>query len=341
MERLKYLVVGILALTLAGCGQTVVETLNVPDAPSFDAPGKGRTVVILPFADYSNAGNLDSAYRRDMAITESLTDRFVANGFSLPVQEDVFQYLVEQRIINLLPYEETKSVSLVNELSNDWSAEMKGKISSYIAQQNVTTNTNASNSAGTHGLTTNTVAKIGRNFKADYVVRGRILEYKTRQEATWEPWKKGILPFINGGTSRVLMGFASSDSYDELNQNITGAIYGARIGYERSNWPWDSDDGDTIFGLSDGRDANAILWGSIGSAMGSASYHSGRVDQAVVQLRIWVQETTSGNVIWTNRVDVKVSPESFLADNQYDTLFNKAIEKGVSTLIDNFVNTGL
>lgn len=343
MESLKYLVIGILALTMAGCGQTVIETLNVPETPGFDAPGKGRTVVILPFADYSNAGNIASAYRRNIAVTESLTDRFVANGFGLPVQEDVFQYLVEQRIINLLPYEEIKSSTLVSELSNDWSDTMKGEISRYIQEQNATIDTGAGNNPGTHGLTTKTVAKIGRTFKADYVVRGRILEYKTRQEATWEPWKKGILPFINGGTSRVLFGFASSNTYDELNQNITGAMYGARIGYEHANWPWDSenDSGDTIFGLSDGDDANAIAWGSVGSQLGSTTYHSGRVDQAVVQLRIWVQEATSGNVIWTNRVDVKVSPESFLADNQYDALFNKAIEKGVTTLIDNFVSTGL
>ena len=29
MNRLKYLIIGILALIMAGCGQTVVETLNV------------------------------------------------------------------------------------------------------------------------------------------------------------------------------------------------------------------------------------------------------------------------------------------------------------------------
>jgi TolB-like protein len=341
MERLKYLVIGILALTLAGCGQTIVETLNVPAAPGFDAPGKGRTVVILPFADYSSAGNIDSAYRRNLAISEALTDRFNANGFGMPVQEDVFQYLVSEGVINLIPYEETKSITLVNELSNDWSDTMKSEISRYIEQQNGTAALNSENSPGTHGLTTRTVAKIGRYFKADYIVRGRILEYKSRQDPTWEPWKKGILPFINGGTSRILFGFASSDTYDEWNQKATGAIYGARIGY-KSNWPWDSDDGDdTILGISGGDDANAILWGAVGADLGRASYNSGRVDQAVVQLRIWVQEATSGNVVWTNRVDVKVSPESFLADNQYDALFDKAIEKGVTTLVDNFVTTGL
>jgi hypothetical protein len=58
-------------------------------------------------------------------------------------------------------------------------------------------------------------------------------------------------------------------------------------------------------------------------------------------LRIWVQEAATGNLVWTNRVDVKVSPESVYADRQYDMLFDTAIHKGVNTLIDNFVATGL
>ncbi len=42
MDRLKYLVIGILALFLAGCGrgQIVVETLNVPEGPSFQCTRK-------------------------------------------------------------------------------------------------------------------------------------------------------------------------------------------------------------------------------------------------------------------------------------------------------------
>ena len=55
MNRLKYLIIGILALVLAGCGQTVVETLNVPEGAGPNAPGYGKRIVILPFADYSYA----------------------------------------------------------------------------------------------------------------------------------------------------------------------------------------------------------------------------------------------------------------------------------------------
>ena len=54
-------------------------------------------------------------------------------------------------------------------------------------------------------------------------------------------------------------------------------------------------------------------------------------------MRVWVQDAATGDVVWTNRIRVLVSPESYFADTQYDALFNTAIEKGVTTLVDNFV----
>lgn len=339
MNRLKYLIVGFLALILAGCGQTVVETLNVPAGAGSNSPGYGRTAVILPFADYSYADNLASAHRRSLQISESLTDRLVANGFRLPIQEDVFRYLVDQELISLVAYEESHSTSLSNELSGDWSSVMKDKIRGYIMQQQVARDNKAVSAPGTHGLTDATIRKIGRQFNADYVIRGRVLEYKTRQEATWEPWKRGVLPFVIGSTSRVAYGFAGSSEYDRWDQMSAGATWGALIGYQ-TEWPFNPDSGSTFFGASNST-TNSIFWALTGAVLGDQAFNSGRVDQAVVQMRIWVQEAASGNVVWTNRVRVQVSPESVFADNQYDSLFDSAIEKAVSSLVDNFVIYGL
>ena len=338
MKRLHYALVGLMLLLLSGCGQTVVETLKVPQASGPNSAGQGRTIVILPFADYSNADSLAAAHRRDMAITESLTDRLVANGFNLPIQEDVFDYMVDQSIINLVSYEQNTSVSLNNELSGEWSEVMKDQIRGYIAEQQVQNSNQSLGSPGTHGLTPQTVAKIGRKFQADYIVRGRILEFKTRQEHTWAPWKRGILPFISGTTSQIAFGFADTDQYDNINNMIAGGTWGAIVG-RNVNGPWDTDGGSDILGISGGKTANTILWGAVGAALGQQAKNSGNVDQAVVQMRIWVQEAATGNVIWTNRIDVKVSPESVLADSQYDALFDQAIEKGTSTLIDNFISS--
>ncbi|MCW5205127.1 hypothetical protein VU02_04320, partial [Desulfobulbus sp. N2] len=86
---------------------------------------------------------------------------------------------------------------------------------------------------------------------------------------------------------------------------------------------------------------NTIAWAAAGAALGDMATHGGRVDQAVVQMRIWVQSAYDASVVWTNRVDVKVSPESVLADNQYDTLFEHAIRKATTALMNNFVLYGL
>ena len=133
MYRLKSLVIGILAISLAGCGQTVIETLNVTEGPQVNAPGAGKSIVILPFADYSQ-GDLQSAHRRNMVITESMTDKLIINGFGLPVQEDVFDYLVDEKIIQVTSHKQSNTASLDYELQDEWSDAMKAEIRRYKNQ---------------------------------------------------------------------------------------------------------------------------------------------------------------------------------------------------------------
>jgi hypothetical protein len=342
MKLLKVFILGVAVLSLTGCGQKVVETLKVSEPVGPNAPGAGRSIVVLPFADYTFSDNLASAHRRNLQVTESVTDRLIANGFAMPIQEDVVRYMINQNLISLVAYEESHSSSLTNELSGEWSNEMKTEIRRYIVEQQVSRDNRLVSSPGTHGLSENTVRKIGRRFNADYIVRGRLLEYKTREDPSWAPWRKGVLPFVVGGTSQVVYGFAESDQYDRWNQTTVGAGYGALIGSsDNTIWPFENDgSGNTILGMSSSA-SNAIFWGFAGGWLGELSTHSGRLDQAVVQMRIWVQEASSGNVVWTNRVRVQVSPQTVFSDSQYDVLFDQAIEKGVTALIDSFVTSAL
>ncbi len=329
MQKFKYLLYLLSAVLIVGCGQTVVETLQVPDTPNPNAPGKGQTVVILPFADYTYADSISGAYRRNLAITEAVTDRFVANGFNMAIQEDVFGYLVDENIVSIVPYDESSTSSLSDELNNEWSDVMKQQLKGYIQNQKMHSGKTVSQSPGTHAITPAAVAKMGRRFNADYIVRGRILEFKTREEHTWKPLKKGLLPFALGLSNQTLNGFARSDTYDEWGHMLLPGTLGAVAGYNSDTLGFDNNVG------------GAVFWGAVGAGLGHLAKNSGQVDQAVVQMRIWVQEAATGNVIWTNRIDVKVSPETIYADRQYDMLFDKAIHKGVNVLVDNFVETSL
>jgi len=321
MKYSRHLFIGLLTLFLSGCGTgtTVQESLKVQ--PTVKNPiGSDKTVVILPFADYSLAGNLETAYRRNLFVSENVTDQFIKYGFHLPVQEDVFLYLADHKIINVVAYNRKKTESLENEMDKEWSSAMKETLQRYIdLAQKTETKAGNSDSPGTHGLTPQEVVKIGRHFSADYIVRGRIIQYKDRQDPSWNPAKKGIITFVAGVTNRMAFGQAESEKYDEWNNTLAGAA-----------------DAAFISGVTDGDLSHAIAWGGAGAVLGNLAHHSGKIPQAVVQLRVWVQDAYTGNVVWTNRVDVKVSPESVLADYQYDALFEKATEKAISTLIDDF-----
>jgi len=267
MQKFKYLFYLLAAVLLTGCGQTVIETLHVPDPPDPSAPGVGSTIVILPFADYSSKDVISGAYRRNLTVTEAMTDRLVANGFGIAVQEDIFGYLVDESIISIADYDGASNTSLSSELNSiEWSNEMKSLLHGYLMEETVrTASISVESSPGAHALDQQAIAKIGRKFQADYVVRGRILEYKTRDEASWAPWKKGIIPFVIGGTNRVFNGYASSDAYDQRNEAITGAILGGIIGYNNAGWPWADDK--TILGMTDGS-ANALFWAGAGAGLG-------------------------------------------------------------------------
>jgi hypothetical protein len=338
MKYSRYLLIGLLALLLGGCGTTVKESLKVQPAAKSDK-GADKTIVILPFADYSYADNLDTAYQRNLYITENLTDNLVSNSFHLPVQEDVFLYLVNQNIINVVAYEKKKTGMLEDELDDEWSDNMKAQIQRYIdLTKSRNNNMPVLESPGTHGLTQQEVVKIGRHFSADYIVRGRIIQYKERQDPSWAPWKKGVIGFVTGVTNKIAFGQASSDQYDKWGNMAAGAAYGALIG-DKVHWPYTGEADQTILGVSGGSMGNALIWGAVGAGLGNMAHNTGKIPQAVVQLRVWVQDAYNGDVVWTNRVDVKVSPESVLADYQYDALFEGATEKAVSTLIDNFTTT--
>ncbi len=338
MNKLKYLIVTLMAFAISGCGQDVTTTLQNPVGASMNGPGTGRSIVVLPFADYSE-GNIASAQRRSMLIAESFADKLNACGFSMPIGEDVFTWLVKEKVINLASGNSVDTTSLDNEIGNsDWSDTMRSEIVRYRKKVQEDTAKAAATTPGVHSLTKTKVAKLGRHFKADYVLRGRILEFKTRDEARWEPWKKGVLPFVYGSTNRVLNGFANSEDYDGRNEGLAGAFMGGLLTHKDASFPWKEDR--ALFGMASGS-ANTITWMLAGYGYGSQVTHNSKMEQAVVQMRVWVQEAASGNVVWTNRIRVAVAPESVLADGQYDLLFNKAIEKAVTTLTKNFVDYGL
>jgi hypothetical protein len=350
----RFLLYGFLALFVSGCGSghSVTETLHIPDTPAAgNVCATNKTVVLLPFADYSSGDDVVSVYERSRSVTESLTDKLVGKGFRMPIQEDVTQYLVDASIIRLPPRDNTSS--LKKELDGEWSDVMKAEIQGWIEADKVQTAAasggaaNPANAPGVHGLDKTNISKIGRMFNADYIVRGRIIEYNLQEEHTWNLAKKGILPFIMGGTTQLAFGFAETEEYDNLNNIALWGLAGAMIGYNVDS-PFEPEstvttiDGPVTTTVSSGdSDAewwNGVTWGLVGAGAAHLVNHSGKTPEAIVQLRIWVQDSATGEVVWTNRAEVKVAPESVYGDKRSNEMFKTAVNRATSILVDDFWN---
>jgi len=354
MSVKKFFLYGFLALFVSGCGSghSVTGTLHVPDTPAAGyICATDKTVVLLPFADYSSGDDVLSVYERSRSVSESLTDKFVGKGFKLPIQEDVTQYLVDTNIIRLPPQE--GSSMLKQELDGEWSDMMKGEFEKWIEADKAQTDAlsggaaNPANAPGVHGLNKKTISKLGRRFNADYIIRGRIIEYNLQKEHTWSMRKKGVLPFIMRGTTQAAFGFAETKEYDDLNNIALWGLAGAIIGYNAGT-PFSSESSTTTInggvsttvssGDSNAEFWNGVTWGLVGAGAAHLVNKSGDTPEAIVHLRIWVQDSATGEVVWTNRAEVKVAPESIYGDKRSSEMFKTAVNKATTLLVDDFWN---
>jgi len=330
MSGIRIILSGMLALLLAGCGQAVTETVSVPQSVPSTSCDVNRKIVILPFADYSFADGFQAAAKRNMAVMEALTDQLVARGFNVPVQEDIQHYLVANNVIKTLDADlAARNSSVHAELQSNWSGVMKEELMGLLDVQQNLAQSGKGESPGIHGLDNSMVAKIGQDFGARFVVRGRIINYGVENETTWEPLKKGILPILLNGSNQLLFGFAKSEGYDTLQSMAVGYAAGAALGDSATN-PY------TYADKIDPSGANSAVWGAAGAGVAYLAKQGGQTSQAVVQLRVWIQDTESGNVVWTNRAKVQVAPQSVFADNSPDLLVQTAVCRAVAALIEDF-----
>jgi hypothetical protein len=160
--------------------------------------------------------------------------------------------------------------------------------------------------------------------------------------------KIGVLPFIVKGTKQAAFGFAKSEEYDNLDAIALWGLAGAIVGYNAGS-PVDDKkskttiDGGNLVKKSSGDSSNAdtwnaVIWGAGAASIAHLAMQSGVTPEAVVQLRIWIQDTNSGDVVWTNRAEVRVAPESIYGDKRSKEMFNTAVNNAATLLIDDFWN---
>jgi len=344
------------AALLASCGTTKVDSIHpVVRTASF---GEGKKIVILPFADYTPSDSPIGYWRRNMLIMESLQDEILRYGYMPAINEDVVSYLTDKKIINReeMPIKSSTADSMLKaELARDWSDTMKSEIANILLSNEKKRAAEVSRDMAseykTIALNARAIRDIGQAFDADYIVRGRIMVFKTGREDSFNMLQTGVLPFFFNFGSRVAFGIAESDNYEMIDKMAIGGLLGAAVA--PSNWPIDKSSGDTVLSGAHPRfggglsitDAtsyanwNTAIWGVGGAAVAHLAHKGGRVDNAVVQLRMIVQDTKTGGILWTNRSEVKAMTQSAFSKKDADTLMSNAIQQVCERLVDSFAAT--
>ena len=337
--------------------------VTVSPVPTDKIMSSGKRVVIMPFADYTPDSSPELYWRRNLLVNESLEDEFARFGLMSAVEEDVVDYLLSEHIIEPpeMFFADTPNNNYMRSEvdSGEWSSAMIKELQFAITRNEELEQRDKHQQAianGTQGsalhisLSSQEVAKIGDFFGADYIVRGRLIEFeKGVAKDDFNPFHVGMLPFFFNSSQRMLFGLAKSENYELMDKMAIGGVLGGLVGSANKNFPFDEDKdtvtsghplfGSTVTSVTDYHALNSALLGVAGAGAAYLAHNGGKVPRAVVQIRIMVQDARSGRLLWSNRIEVEVIPESMYAEQDYRKLIAKAIRRATSSLVRSFVAT--
>ncbi|RUM89266.1 MAG: hypothetical protein DSZ23_03465 [Thermodesulfatator sp.] len=349
-SRIIFAALSCLVIT-CGCGQKVRDSVKPVDTTAIENPAPYAQIVMLPFADYTAGQAPDDSLRRQIKIQSAITERLASAGYYVPVEEDVVQYMIDLGVIQLIESPAIQShrsrTTLFRELGTGWSDAMKEQINNVMLENELVNVAEEKLKMNHIGLNKGIVKQIGKYFGADFVLRGRIVEYEMREGRILNPLQQGILPFFFDWTSATIFGVAESDQYDLWQDLALGGAMGAGLG-SMANTPFNSPTSSTEVVGSHPRFAhtvtttsggyehstayNAGFWGAAGMAAAYLAAKGGHVPRAVVQISLALQDAKTGKVVWANRVEKQVEPITMWADPSNRTQIDRAVEEAAKAL---------
>ncbi|MEA3240556.1 MAG: hypothetical protein U9P37_03110 [Pseudomonadota bacterium] len=359
MKWIKMLLAFGTIFSLIACGHVVKETV-IP-VPVDQVKPAGKKVVVVPFADYTPRSSQKNYWRRNVLVMEALQDEFARFGLMTAIEEDVVRYLMDEKIIE--PPEVFFGHSPMNEYmrgmttNENWSVYMTRELEAAISHNEQVETERQRKKKGkdqqgleSASLTGGQVIHLGNTFGADYIIRGRLIEFdQGAAKGNFNPFQVGILPFVFNTGQRAIFGVAKSEKYEMIDKMAIGGIAGLTIGSNNDNEPFDEEvDHEsgghplfdpTVTNVKDYHELNTVFWGAAGTGLAFLAHKGGKVPRAVVQIRIMVQDALTGALLWTNRSQVEVVPKSVYSPQEYRVLVAKAIKEAAGSLVNNFMAT--
>ena len=334
---------------MVGCAQKV-HVDHAPQ-PMPAVADKRPKVLILPFASYALQGNFSQWLKMNAMFYEGVSDGFIKMGLaSLPFEEAF--WLCRQNGYIEISYRKPRIPKSLTEILNDpeFSEVMKSEVRNLIQQEMRKTSHLSFNVNPLIKLTEDELWSLANMAGTRYVVRGRITEFYLRDEDTLNPFKIGFLNFPIRFTSRSLYGRPSDRKWGLLQEVSIGFGFGALLGSQAHD-PFEPPREETVHighpllgttvtkttgGTEDYDIGNALVWGMVGTGLALLSNHGGRSPEVVIGFALYVYDAKRKELVWANRVRIRVSPETLWASAHPEDLFYKGVEEASRMLMDRF-----
>lgn len=346
----------VLMVFIFGCGGVLKDTVVPAEHSALQHSASEnrlamegiRKVALFPFADYSHQQDFLHAeiWGGNIKIIEEITDHFVKQGISVAVQEDVNSVLVDNDVIKPLANQQliygsdgdektkfrtkvigTPEYDLVNvEHSEDMKEEIVNVIKSEMALEKAEKPPVQTSilQGTTVGLSREMIADLGEALGVDLIVRGRIIEYGLKDIDTYNPLQRGFLPVLIEPMKDVLFGAADAKNYEYDLEDVNYSQLWRPFGFGFGEKTEDDLEGSW----------NVLMEHSFGTL--SNLHPRKKSVSSIVQIRMYVQDAKTGDVVWSNRVETEFTPYTNLSfnDKHHKTMFDKSIKRSVKLLMD-------
>ena len=184
---------------------------------------------------------------------------------------------------------------------------------------------------GVKGLDQDMVINLAKKLDVDIIFRGRILEYGFKGNETLNPIDgAGLLTLFLEEPKRFVFGVTNRDKYDKglSLELLRNAVVGGTIGYGIST-------------AANGGEKGGLIGAGLGLLKREGKPPA---ESTVMHIRLYAQDGKTGQIIWTNAIEIEREPESrFAFDEKHPkVLLDKLTREGTERLVDDFIlNTGL
>ena len=330
-----------------------------------------KNVAVFPFADYSHQQNsiLADEWGGNIKIQEAILDQLIAHGLTVAIQEDVNTLLVDHDIIRPLDAQRYLINGTVNNREeenplNDISSPeytyanhtytqvMRDEIITLVAKNKSKHKSRKGNSpvlqGATVGLSKEKVIELAEALDVDLIIRGRILDFGIKETASGDIKNSGVIPVVVRGTRQFLMGGPGSyvNGQESPRQGLLPSIFGNgrgmllgradSAGYEAGLESLNNMSLGTAAGYAINGGTGALVGAGVGYLVAQQPERSKRT--AVMQVRIYAQNGETGDVMWSNRVEMEYTPAG---NDDYENthirvMYDKVVREGVEALMSGF-----